>query len=249
MTWPSDEADGARGGGAGEARRLGRRPDFEPVAGQPRGRGQRLDRRATGRGRPRSGRRSRLAPANVAADVAGLDDPARRRPNRARAASAAAMPALVRQAGGKFVARLQRVERLGRRPPIGRGDRDPVGIFDHGERAGNAHRRRPGRSPTRRLPGGRAAHRGEDHVGQPHVAGEQRRPVDLGRHVEPRQRLAGQPVARARRGPAGSSGSSSSAAASASSAKAMPVAAAPDEAVMRVELLPIRVPARAPRPC
>ena len=36
------EAGGARRGGAGEARRLGRGPDFEPVAGEPRGRGQGL---------------------------------------------------------------------------------------------------------------------------------------------------------------------------------------------------------------
>ena len=49
------QAERARGGGAGEARRLGRRPDFEPVAGQPRGRGQAARSAPTGRGRPRSG--------------------------------------------------------------------------------------------------------------------------------------------------------------------------------------------------
>ena len=83
---------------------------------------------------------------------------------------------------------------------------------------------------------GRAgAHRRIDHVGQPHVAGEAGRAVELGRHVEPGQRLAGQAVgvaaadrqvlgqveARRRFGELGEGDA---------------VGAVPDEAVMAVEL-------------
>ena len=54
-------AERPRRRGAGEAGRQGRRPDFQPVAGVARGRGQRLDRRRRGRGRSRSAPRSGCA--------------------------------------------------------------------------------------------------------------------------------------------------------------------------------------------
>ena len=66
------------------------------------------------------------------------------------------------------------------------------------ERSDHArHRRPPSRSiqrPSRLSSVGAGPDRGIDHVGQPDVAGERRRAVDLGRQVEPRQRLADQAV-------------------------------------------------------
>ena len=73
--------------------------------------------------------------------------------------------------------------------------------------------------PVSRPPGGRQAGRGEQHAGQPHVAGEAQAAVALGRDVEARQRLAESAAPCRAGGAAASPAGCGSAASSASSAK------------------------------
>ena len=195
VTWLLGEAGGAGGGGAGEARRLGRRPDLEPVAGRcARSRSAaRSARRARGRPRsaPRSGsRRESRRPTSPASNtpvvVAGVE----------RGGERGADARGCRPSGRRRWKRgLHRVERACR-PPTNWSptDRHPVGILDDPERARHARRRRPRRPRRAGCPAGRCAPRHRPCRASRTSPANRARAVDLGGHVEPRQRLAGQPV-------------------------------------------------------
>ena len=216
-----------------------RRPDFETVAGDPRRGGERLDRRARrdadavahgDRARPgeRLVGRAALEPP---VGVAGVERLAQRRGDGIGR----------RRPLGEDVARPERVERLRRRPPVGGGDADPVRVLDDRDHAGHGVRGGAVEGDTAAA-ARRAAHRGMDHVAQPDVGGEARRAVDLGGDIEPGQRLTDQPVLE----PAADRevvGQALHGGRLGQLGEGNPVVAAPDEAAVGVELLPVDVPA------
>ena len=227
-----------RGGGAGQFRRHDGRPDFEPVAGQPRGRGQRLDGGARHRRDP-IGLRNRARSGLVLVDRA-LSECAGGRAGIERAIQHSGDVGARRRVGRAFEARVHRIDRLAGGPAVDRRDADPAGIFEQFERA--EHRAaRIAVEPDQPAAARRHADARIDHAGEAHVAREHRAAVDLRRGVEPRQRLPGKPVldiaahrqvvgngpARGRFGKLGEGDA---------------LAAAPHEAAMGVERAPVAAP-------